>query len=236
MKASRFFRFANRANSLLLFVLLAVGAVALLAAGVAEVWSHLGRHRPEARGAGSPGEERLELQAPVAIEGTAVTIVPRSGAWEARGYSSGEGGRETRNLLFHDVSTGRMHWLRPKDDAAIIDWEVLREGEVAASYEEEPGRGARGKGPPLAVRYEIAEADTDGDGVIGAGDRLQVGVSGVAGDGYATVLRDVDELRGRSAPSGGRLALFFRRGEKEWVAEVDLAARRLVRETPLPER
>jgi hypothetical protein len=234
MNASRLFRLANRANSLLLLALLAFGAVALAAAGVSEVWSQLGRRGAQDGSPGEDGEGRAALEPPVAIEGTPITVVALTVAQQRKGFSSGGSWSQTRNLLFHDLTTGATRWLRPKSDAAILGWEVVREGTLAEPYDDEgSGRGARGKAAPLAIRYEIAETDTDGDGVVGGGDRLVVALSSPSGDGLATVVRDVDEVRGYSAPFGGKLSVFFRRGERELAAELDLAARRPIRESQI---
>src|SRR5512138_2082233 len=62
MNASRFFRLANRANSVLLFAVLAFAAVALLVAGGSELWSHLKGHRAgggSGGGEGASAEEQL---------------------------------------------------------------------------------------------------------------------------------------------------------------------------------
>jgi hypothetical protein len=235
MTSSRFFRLVRRFNSLIPLAAVVITVLAVLVALLGSAWDYAARRRASrtAPVADESGDDRLELQSPSAILGTPVTVLALIGTQELGGFSSGSAER-TCNLLFHDVGTGKMHWLRPKDDAAILAWEVLREGEVAEDYGESTGVGARGKGSVLGIRYELAEADTDGDGVVGGGDRLQVALSGVNGEGLTTVLRDADEIRGYSAPHDGRLAVFFRRGEEERVAELDLEARKLVREARLP--
>ena len=244
MKAARFFRTVNRINSVGILAILAVGTLALLVGLTAGAIDRMGR-RPEPRGeaaAGGTGDDRVEYGLPVPIEGSPVTALPLVGVQHFGGsFASGSGeaaGTWTRNLLFHDAATGRMRWLRADDRAAVAAWEVLREGELADPWgpDVDGGRGAHGKGALIGIRFEIAEADTDGDGDISPRDRVQVGLSRADGDGYVAVLRDVDEVRGYSAPAGGRLAVFFRRGEEERVAELDLAARRLVREDRLPAR
>jgi hypothetical protein len=240
MTSLRFFRLARRFNTLLPLAIVTIGA-AVVAASVAHDLLRGARRHVAAPGA-ARGEEALEFQAPVAIQGTSVTTVALNGVQVfggSRGSSSYDAaGTWTRNLLFHDGATGAMRWLRTDDRAAINAWEILREGEVpeAEGYEEDRGRGVRGKAPILGVRYEIADADTNGDGEISPEDGLKVGLSGLAGEGFVTVLRDADEIRGYSAPTGGKLFVFFRRQQKELVAEIDVEARRLVGEVAIPSR
>lgn len=228
MRASRVFRVVNRINSVLLLGLLAVGALFLVQNLVSDLRRASQHRRPEpsedeggsSRGS---GDERVVLETLSALTGTQVSVLALNVHRESSGSYSSKGGYETRtrNLLFHRGPDGRMRWLRADNRAFIEKWEPVQEGEEA-------------RGPLRWIRYEIAEADTDGDGEIGPGDRLQVGVSELDGGGYAPLLRDLDAVLGWAPVSGGRTFVFFRRAQKEWVAEVDLAARRMLRESQIP--
>ncbi len=62
----------------------------------------------------------------------------------------------------------------------------------------------------------------------------QVAVSGPDGKDFAVVLDRIDEVLGYASPEGGKLVIFFRRGESEFAGEINLAGRKLVRTVPLP--
>ena len=126
-----------------------------------------------------------------------------------------------RNLLFYDATAGRSRWLRPDHRGAVAAWEPLRDG-------------AAEKGPVRFIRYEIADADTDGDGEITENDARRVAISGPGGEGFAVVVPDADAIHGYAPLRNGTLLVFFRRGAEDFVGEVDLAARALRKTIQLP--
>jgi len=76
--------------------------------------------------------------------------------------------------------------------------------------------------------------DTDRDGETTPRDARQLGISGPAGDDLTIVLEGLDEILGYAPVRDGRMTVFFRRGEGEFGAIVDLRARKLQSEAPLP--
>jgi hypothetical protein len=103
----------------------------------------------------------------------------------------------------------------------VAAWQPLREGGTET-------------GPVRWIRYEIADADTDGDGVITSDDARRVAVSGPGGEGLAVVIPDADEIHGYAPPRNGTLLVFFRRGAEDLVGEIDLGGRTLRKTTRLP--
>lgn len=224
MKATRAFRIIGRVNQVLLLGLFLL--VAAVAGGelVSSALRQRGRDRAalvEAAPAHSePGAPVLEFRDPVSMDGTAYSVLALV---EEDGTRSKFGSEPyvawTRNLLFHDASTGTTRWLRP-DSRACIDWDQIRE-----------------HGQPGAIRwirYEIAEADTNGDGRVTCADRSAIAISDPGGDGLATVLRDVDRVRGYAPLQRTVLTVFYVRGRVDRVADIDLVARKVIRDQPLP--
>jgi hypothetical protein len=226
MKATRAFRIIGRTNQVLLLGLFAILVVVAVGALVSDFVRDQRRDRARAeREVPSVSEVSgplLEFRDPVSVEGTALSIL---GVEEVQGTTSKFGSEPyvswTRNLLFHDAASGTSRWLRPDSRACIAEWERVRENGDSS-------------GPVRWIRYEIAEADTDGDGRISCSDRLTVAISGPNGAELVPALRDVDRVRGYGPVRRTLLTIFFVRAGEERVADVDLAAKRVIRDQALP--
>jgi hypothetical protein len=227
MTASRFFRLVWRVNGVLVLALLLLG-VALV---VGEFVSDLARDAT-ARAEEDPAlarteaGERLELGDAEAVAGTPFVLLPLATRGERSGkFSSGGEPSVTRNLLFFDAASGAARWLRPDHRGVVAERTFLRDP---------PAARRDADGPVRFVRYELATADTDGDGEVTGEDALDVAVSGPGGDGLATVLAAPDAILGYQELPDGVLLVFHRRGPDHLVARVDLSAREVVRTTKLP--
>jgi hypothetical protein len=228
MTATRLFRTIWRVNAALLLLVLLCLAVVLGGFLLSELWS--GARRAQSAAAAAVVEDddgaRLLFGAVEQVSGTPHVLIPLR--TEHAGKFSSGGSSETRNLLFYDSATGRSRWLRSDHQAVVVHHELLRApGTKGDAGEEEDG-------PVRWIRYEIAVRDTDGDGEISSSDRLQIVVSGPAGEGAAAVLSEVDEVLGYAEPGEGRLLVFHRRGGEERAAEIDLAARKVRLDAALP--
>ena len=223
MNKARVFRTIWRINGVLVLLTFVLIAGAALVGTVLSLFDHRGRASDTVPAAGAPaGEERLDFAATTEIDGTPFVLLPLVERRE--GSYSSDGSEGTRNLLFYDGATGRTHWLRPDHRGLVVGHQLLHEREEDAA-----GR----RGPVRWIRYELALADTNGDGDVSGADRLELALSGPGGDAE-TVLRDVDEVLGYGSPRPGTLLVFFRRGEKRLVADLDLEARKVRRTTELP--
>lgn len=225
MRARRIFRGIWRINGILILLVFVVAGAAVLVDAVTSRFRH--RAEPAAIAdspeTGSPGGEKLGFGSIDRLEGTPFVVLPllsRSG--DSGSYSSGDGER-VRNLLFYDTATGKTRWLRPDHSGVIAERKELRERDAE-------------KGPVRWLRYEIADRDTDGDGEISSDDDVQVAISGPGGDDLSVVLREVRVVRGYAFTPRGTLLVFHRKGKGEMVAEIDLAARKVLRSTALPAR
>jgi hypothetical protein len=226
MNAARAFRIVGRVNQVLLLGLFTLVGVVAVGALVSELVRDQRRDRaraerevPPVAGASGPV---LEYENPVSVDGSALSILP---VVEVQGSRSKFGSEPfvswTRNLLFHDAAGGATRWLRPDTRACIAHWETVREnGEPT--------------GPVRWIRYEIAEADTDGDGKVTCSDRIAVAISAPNGTELAPALKDVDRVRGYAPLQRTVLTVFYVRGTEERVADVDLVAKRVVRDQALP--
>ncbi len=221
MNRHRLFRTIWRVNGVLLlltFVLLAGTALVAIVSSL-PIWG--GHHGSDEAPAAETAEgERLWYGAAEPLEGTTFVVLPllaREG-----GYSSSEA--EVRNLLFFDAASGQARWLRPDHRAVVSAHEPLRDGPPPRDEVADDPR------PVRWIRYEISGA---GGGET-EGEPFSIAVSGPGGDDLAVVLPEVDEVLGYSPPRGGALVVFYRRGEKHFAAEIDLAARKVKRTSPLP--
>lgn len=222
MKTSRFFRTVWRVNGVLVLLAFVLAGGAALIGLVFAAADALGDDTPDAPAAIVEGDEHLAYGLVEEIEGTSHVLLPLTARAPSMPYSS-DGAGVTRNLLFYDAATGATRWLRPDHRGAVLDHTLLRD----AGKEE---------GPVRWIRFELADADTDGDGEVTGEDAARVAVSGPGGEGLATVVGDADEILGYAPPRDGTLLVFFRRGAEHLVAEVDLAAREVRRTTALPGR
>jgi len=224
MKTARLFRTIWRVNGIFLlasFLLLGAGALVGLAAALLDRGS---RDAPEPAVAVDPEGERLVLGSVEEVSGTPYVLLPLSSRHRYGKFSSGEPS-QTRNLLFHDATTGKTRWLLPGHAASVDSYALLAEGGPGDRRQEKPVRW---------IRYEIARADTDGDGDVTGEDVLEIALSGPGGEALTTVLAGVDEVLGYAPPRAGTLSVFFRRGDRYLVGEIDLEARKLVGEHELP--
>ncbi len=225
MNANRLFRTIWRINGVALLLAFVLLAGAALVGTASAIWRS-SAHRSEGAAIGAAGEERFSFGDVREIEGTAEVVIPLHSRHPYGGGSSGpfsSGGNELtiRNLLFYDAAAGSSRWLRPDHRGVVVAWEPLRDG-------------AAEKGPVRFIRYEIADADTDGDGEITDNDTRRVAISGPGGEGFTVIVPDADAIHGYAPPRNGTLLVFFRRGAEDLVGEVDLAARTLRKTTRLP--
>ncbi len=231
MRASRVFRAIWRLNGvLLLLTFLLVAGVAIV--GAASFGSSGRRDRPATPAAVLPATgEKLFFGSIEPIEGSAFVVLPletqRTGGGKLS--SAPYAPSATRNLLFYDAASGAAHWLRPDHRASVLSHELISESGVVHRWESRTSAG-----PVRWIRYELALADTNGDGKIDSDDLRVIAISGPEGKDLAVVLADVDEVLGYASPERGKVVVFFRKGDASFAGEIDLARRKLVRTTPLP--
>jgi hypothetical protein len=232
MRTSRVFRTIWRLNGvLILLAFVLVGGMALLAATTSAVWSRPNRAPPAA--VMPVTGEKLFFGSVETVDGSSFVLIPLEARRPGAGFSSGSSHvTETRNLLFYDASSGVAHWLRPDHSAVIVNHELLREsGATQRKWDSKPS-GAND--PVRWVRYDLATADTNGDGQVDVDDVRQIAVSGPDGKEFTIVLERIDDVLGYASPESGKLVVFFRRGDSEFAGEISLSARKLVRTVPLP--
>ena len=229
MRPNQFFRTVWRLNGVLILLALLLAAGAAVVGLVASLVFRVGDSSTDAPAAAVEGKARLEFGTMEEVSGTPYVILPLVRREAGKGFSSGDTS-ETRNLLFYDTSTGATRWLRPGHGGIVLEHQFLS------------GRRPRGDedgrepAPVRWIRYELADLDTDGDGEVTGRDAVRVAVSGPGGEGLTVVLGDAAAILGYAPPRDGVLLVFFRRGGKHLVAEVDLGTRTLRRTTPLPDR
>lgn len=232
MRLARAFRIIQRLNSVL-FLLAIVAVLVTVAAAAASSMSWGARAAPRPAAVTDPvAGEQLYLGAVEDLEGTPYVLLPLETRTPGKMISSGPSHEsETRNLLFYDSSAGTGRWLRPDHRGLIAGYQPLR---ASGAIQERWEREGLGGDPVRWVRYELVLKDTDRDGETTPRDARQLGISGPAGDDLTIVLEGLDEILGYAPVRDGRMTVFFRRGEGEFGAIVDLRARKLQSEAPLP--
>jgi len=223
MNRNRFFRTVWRVNGVLILLAFVLAAGGTLV-GVIVSLSFGGRRADPPAAMAVEGETRLELGSLEPVHGTPFVLLPLETRDTSSSYGKGRAS-ETRNLLFYDTTTGGTRWLRPDHRGVVVARELL-------SDEARPG--VEDDGPVRFIRYELADADTDGDGEVTDEDAAHVAVSGPGGEGLTAVLRGYDQILGYRTVGGATLLVFFRRGDQHLVAEVDLGARKVRRTVTLP--
>lgn len=220
----KFFTFINRLNSLIIFgVLFALAALVLWGLGssyerdTSDVVT-----RASAPASKETHDYRLVEFTDIPGANTQMLKLTASKAKAGIDYSSYKS--NTRNILFltGDEKAGR--WLFPNQDNIIHTAAPL----TTASNEEAPGKNKTTR----ALYFVYGDQDTSGDGKITQGDRSKIGLSKANGEGFTTVLSDVDHVYAVSLIGGRSISILYRIGKSLRQARysVGTLARELDRE------
>lgn len=133
----------------------------------------------------------------------------------------------TGNYAFYDVDTATLRWLLPQGRCLIRNV-----AEIVDGHEESPAYAKPGQ--VLALLHVIVESDSSGDGMLDAGDLLEVVVSDPVGARVTRIATAVEKLLGSHVKDARALLVFYRTQETARVAEVDLASLAIRKDAPLP--
>lgn len=168
------------------------------------------------------------------IEGTHYQIAgiapDRSESERGNGYdlsqlfSSGRLDYSVNNYVFLDVDSETVHALLPTNQNVILSvqgYPMPKANDIA-------------KLPVAWWFYSIAKEDTNKDGRLSDSDKKTLSVSDVGGQGYTELIADVDGILGDAYKDGNVLVLIYRANDKNFLAHVDLLARKVTQTTELP--
>lgn len=219
MRKRKLFLWLNRANSVLLFVLLA-GAICLTLWSVIE--SNYRRHRRAVEVAASPADEssprvELVLGGVHGIEGRNDQYVTLKSTMQGGKFSGGYSGGEIRNVLFLIGDNMEPRWLFPNHNNMITSVYPL-----AKPLDNE-------KKIVVAFYYAFVSEDSNQDGSLDEDDLVTLAVSAADGSGFVVVedrVRSVIDWK--VLDKGKHLTLLFQKDGQVFLQKTDLATRRVV--------
>lgn len=201
----KFFTFINRLNSLIIFgVLFALAALVLWGLGssyerdTSDVVT-----RASAPASKETHDYRLVEFTDIPGANAQMLKLTASKAKAGIDYSSYKS--DTRNILFLTGDEKAGHWLFPNQDNIIHTAAQL----TTASDEEDPGKNKTTQ----ALYFVYGDQDTTGDGEITQGDQSRIGLSKANGEGFTTVLSDVDHVYSVSLIGDRSISILYRIGK-----------------------
>lgn len=130
-----------------------------------------------------------------------------------------------RNYLFVNAADKSSRWLIPTNDYLFLNETKLyfpndeRADETSVKWRE----------------YEVVKSDTNHDGQLTYNDRRTAAVSDMIGTGYAEVIADIDQIFGAEMRDANTQLIFYSRGAKNYVSEINLPERKVTVTKELPQ-
>lgn len=166
------------------------------------------------------------------IEGThyqlaSISAVPeeREDVYDfSRLLSEGRSDYGVYNYVFLDVEAETVYPLLPNNETLIYStqgYPLPKDTDVE-------------KVPVAWWLYTLIKEDTNEDKEFSYLDKKTLAVSDVGGKGYAEVITGVDQILGDAFKAGDVLLIIYRAGDKNFLAHIDLAARKVTKTTELP--
>ena len=181
---------------------------------------------------GTPVPVKKTLGSFYPIEGTHYQLASIStdqgesgrGADLSRLFSYGRSDYSVYNYVFLDVDGETVHALLPTNQNVILSIEgypVSKTDDLT-------------KVPVAWWLYTIVKEDTNQDQQLSYLDRKTLAVSDVAGNGYTEIITGVDQILADVFKDGNVLLIVYRANGKNFLAHVDLAARKVTSTSELP--
>lgn len=218
------FTYIRRFNSLLLFAgLISLTLLVLWVIVSSTEWADRDVVTT-ATASGTQEELRFRLEDFKDIPGTHTQMLKLTASKANAGIDYSSYKSDTRNILFltGDEKAGR--WLFDSQDNIIHSAAQL----TTASDEEDSGKNKTTQ----ALYFVYGDQDTTGDGEITQGDRSKIGLSKANGEGFTTVLSDIDHVYAVSLIGNRSISILYRIGKSLRQARysVETLARELDRE------
>ncbi|QOY91145.1 hypothetical protein [Paludibaculum fermentans] len=222
------FRMVWRVNALLIFIA-GTGACTTLCFSA---WTLLFGSQAAYRANGAvqvegSGEERWWFGRFETVAGSGYVVAPVSSMQPYKVGSIGKQDSAVRNYLFVQLADKSSRWLMPHNKGLIVSMERYGADGLIPGFESE-------KRPIKWLVFQVVPADTNGDKSVTSEDRLVFGVANADGSHYVEVVKDIDGVLGSTWVAGDRLVLFYARGGKNMVSEIDFAGRSVVSTKELP--
>lgn len=200
----KFFTFVNRFNSLIIFgVLLVLAAIFLL--GLGSIYER-DKSDVVTRASAPASKETLDYRLAefTDIPGANTQMLKLTASKSKAGIAYSDYESDTRNILFLSGDEKAARWLFPSQGNVIHTAAPL-----ATAAEERPGRNKITQ----ALYFVYADQDTNGDGEITQRDRSKIGLSKANGEGFTTVLNDIDHVYAVSLIGDRSISILYRVGK-----------------------
>jgi hypothetical protein len=141
------------------------------------------------------------------------------------GYSSYSS--NTYNYVFLDLETEQYHSLLPANEYAIYQ----TSGFPTLQYDPaNPNKPA-----PIVEwwTYTVIKKDTDGNGYLGYGDDLTVGLSDVGGNGYTELIENIDSVLSQVYKDSSALFIIYNADKKNYIAKINPTTREVLSTTEM---
>jgi hypothetical protein len=216
-RTQKFFRYVWRINALLIFVAAAAAVVGVLWLVGSEIESST-RHRNAVAAAppvvANAEKNHLRLGGLAHIDGTSVYRAKLSSDTEGVSLGSSGYSRDTRNILFINLSTGAGKWLLPSDHEVITFNEDVTEPFPTGETH-----------PPLATVVLAKPYASHPESVTG-----RILVMDAAAEHISEVASGVADVHGVSLTPTGEIAVLFERDRQYQVALFEKASLRKISE------
>ena len=201
----KFFTFINRLNSLIIFgVLFALAALVLW--GLGSSYEH-DKSDVVTRASAPASKETLDYRLVefTDIPGANAQMLKLAASKAKAGIDYSSYKSDTRNILFLSGDEKTGHWLFPNQDNIIHTAAPL----ITGAQEEQSGKNKITQ----ALYFVYGDKDTTGDGEITQADRSKIGLSKSNGEGFTTVLSNIDQVYSVSLIGGRSISILYRIGK-----------------------
>lgn len=224
MNRSRFFKYIQSANSVIIFT----GGLLLLSVLIYIVY-HIAKDVFGARkvadviNTDSSGElnTKIVLSSFERLEGTDYLFSPLLGEQSYRQDYYDKGATSVRNYLFVNINDRSAQYLFSHNRFLLLRTEKIL---VDLTQDQEK---------VTALWYEIVQNDTNQDQRLTEMDEKVIALSDVSGNNYREVL-SVDVVLGSYQKDDNNLLLFYESNQKNWVTEINVMTRKAIVPTELP--
>lgn len=220
------FRFIRSLNVLVSF---GVGLLLLAVLGYAayQIYRETVRERVVSGVANVGDSQAVETQVGLGnfapVEGTSYYFAPIGFEQNYRQSYYDKAASSTRNYLFLNLTNKSAGRLVPKNDWLFLNAEKLGDKSKAGSVLK-----------VQALLYQVVKADTDGDKRLTELDRKTMALSDSSGKNYTEIIPQFDRILGVFQPKPSTVMLAYSQSEKNFVAEVNLVNRQVIRTQELP--
>ncbi|CAN5497485.1 hypothetical protein BH18ACI3_BH18ACI3_13960 [soil metagenome] len=228
MKVNKIFRWVWRLNAVMIFAGGIIVLVVIISAFYPTIKDFLSRKPVYHESDMVNVDERADIGSEWRLGGfnristTSFLISPFFSKQEYNvGFGSGKDASATRNYLILDSSDKSTRWLVPTNNNLFLNQSEIHET-------------ADKNSKVVALRYNVVQEDTNGDGRLTDADKTDFAISDINGANFSTVVRWIDDFLGEEQPSADTLFLFYRSDGKNLFAEIGISEKKIIETKELP--